>query len=427
MALWIKGGCVVDPVAGTEENRDIILEKGRISRILPPDAFDQAGPRIMVVDASGKIVVPGLMDMHVHLREPGQEHKETIETGGRAALAGGFTALACMPNTVPVHDHPSVTAFILERARRSTPVRVLPIAAVTKGQGGVHLTRFQDLKRAGAVALSDDGMPVESPDIMKRALEAAARYGLPIISHCEDLSLSSDGVMHEGSVSRKLGLRGIPSTSEEIAVQREISLAKQTNCPVHIAHVSTSGSVSLIRKAKENHIPITAETAPHYFTLDHRAVMAYNTNAKMNPPLREEKDVSAVQKGLKEGVIDVIATDHAPHSPSEKEAAFEKAPFGIIGLETAVPLTLALVRSGVLTLPAAIQKLTTEPAAVLGVGGGTLKEGDRADVVIIDPHKEYTLRAEDVYSKSRNSPFINQTLQGRNEITIIGGTIAWQR
>ncbi|UCB49660.1 MAG: dihydroorotase [Deltaproteobacteria bacterium] len=427
MTIWIKGGKIVDTARGVIQKRDIVVERGRISRILKPGVFKEKGPKLRTINASGKIIVPGLIDMHVHLREPGHEYKETIATGGKAAVVGGFVGLACMPNTEPVNDSSSVTEFILRQAQKSNLVKVYPIAAITKGQKGEALTEFGDLRQAGVEGVSDDGFPVSNSEVMRRAIEYARYYGLVVISHCEDTNLSADGVMHEGVVSTQIGLRGIPAASEEVMVQREISLAKLTGCPVHIAHVSTAGSVALIKRAKEEGVLVTAETAPHYFSLDHRAVIGYDTNAKMNPPLRTPEDVQAIKRGLAEGVLDVIATDHAPHSTLEKDLEFDRAAFGIIGLETALPLTLALVEEGVLSLPEAIKKLSHNPATILGVTGGSLREGGPADLAIIDPEEEYTLKAEDIQSRSKNSPFIGQPLRGRNLLTMIGGRIVWKR
>jgi dihydroorotase len=427
VTIWIRDGKIVDPVKGVVQKRDIIVERGRISRIPKPGAFKEKGPKLRIIDASGKIILPGLIDMHVHLREPGHEYKETIATGGKAAVAGGFVGLACMPNTDPVNDTSAVTEFILRQARKSNLVKVYPIAAITKGQKGENLTEFGDLRRAGVEGVSDDGFAVSNSEVMRRAIEYARYYDLVVISHCEDTNLSADGVMHEGVVSTQIGLRGIPGASEEVMVQREISLARLTGCPVHIAHVSTAGSVELIKRAKEEGVSITAETAPHYFSLDHRAVIGYDTNAKMNPPLRTPEDVQAIKKGLAEDVLDVIATDHAPHSPLEKDLEFDKAAFGIIGLETALPLTLALVEEGVLSLPDAIKKLSYNPATILGVSGGSLREGGPADLAILDIKQEYTLKAGDIQSKSKNSPFIGHPLKGRNLLTMIGGRIAWKR
>jgi dihydroorotase len=427
VTIWIRGGKIVDSARGVMQKRDVVVERGRISRILKAGAFKEKGPKLKTIDASGKILIPGLIDMHVHLREPGHEYKETIATGGKAAVAGGFVGLACMPNTDPVNDSSSVTEFIMRQARKSNLVRVYPIAAITKGQKGESLTEFGDLRQAGVEGVSDDGLAVSNSEVMRRAIEYARYYDLVVISHCEDTNLSADGVMHEGVVSTQIGLRGIPAASEEVMVQREISLARLTGCPVHIAHVSTAGSVQLIRRAKEENVTVTAETAPHYFSLDHRAVIGYDTNAKMNPPLRTPEDVQAIKRGLAEDVLDVIATDHAPHSPLEKDLEFDRAAFGIIGLETALPLTLALVQEGVLTLPEAIKKMSYNPATILGVNGGSLREGGPADLAIFDPKQEYTLQAGDIQSKSKNSPFIGQPLKGRNLLTMIGGRIVWKR
>jgi len=427
VTLWIKNGRVVDPLDGKIRKADILIEKGTIQRIGPSGESLEKGPRMEEIDASGKLVVPGLIDMHVHLREPGHEYKETIETGGMAGVAGGFTALACMPNTEPVNDSSSVTEFILTQARASCPLRVYPIAAVSLGQKGERLTEFGDLKKAGAVAVSDDGHPVKNSELMRRALEYARFHGLSVISHCEETDLSRGGCMHEGEISTRIGLAGIPAASEEIMVFRDVCLAKLTGCPVHIAHVSTRGSVDIIRRAKEDGVPVTAETAPHYFTLDHTAVMGYRTEAKMNPPLRGPEDVAAIQQGLKQGVLDVIATDHAPHSPLEKDLEFQEAAFGIIGLETALPLTLALVSKGILTLPEAVRRVSSNPARILDIPGGRLREGLPADLAVVDPDVEYTLRAEDLHSKSHNSPFLGVPLKGRVDLTVVGGRIAWRR
>jgi len=424
---WIQSGVVVDPVKGVQEELDLIIEKGKIKKILPWGEFREKGPQLRIINASDRLVVPGLIDMHVHLREPGHEYKETIATGGKAGAKGGFTALACMPNTVPPNDCRSVTEFILEQARRAGFARIYPVAAITMGQKGETLTEFGDLKEAGAVAVSDDGFSVINSEVMRRALEYAKYHGLMVISHSEDRNLSNGGVMHEGVVSTRIGLQGIPAASEEIMVFREISLSNLTGCPVHIAHVSTAGAVELIRRAKEKGIPVTAETAPHYFSLDHSKVVGYDTNSKMNPPLRAPDDVEAIKKGLSEGVIDAIATDHAPHSPLEKELEFDKAAFGIIGLETALPLTFKLVQSGVLDLPEAIGKLSCNPAKILGVKGGRLEIGESADLALIDPEYEYELREEDILSRSRNSPFIGMTFKGRNELTMVGGKIVWEK
>ncbi|MBN2059122.1 MAG: dihydroorotase [Deltaproteobacteria bacterium] len=427
MAILIKGGKILDPAKGTVEENNIIIDDGVIERILPPGDFGNDYGELEHVDAYGKIIIPGLIDMHTHLREPGYEYKETIATGANAGMAGGFTSLACMPNTNPVNDNSAVTKYILDQAGKLNNIKIYPIAAITRGQKGKRLTDFSDLSRAGSVGVSDDGFHVEDEDIMLQAIKLAARNNLAIISHCETTALSKGGVMLKGYVSDKMGLKGIPPESEETAVKRDLALAKLAHCPVHIAHVSTKGSVEAIRRAKDEGVLVTAETAPHYFSLDHTAVEVYNTNAKMNPPLAMAEDVEAVKKGLREGVLDVIATDHAPHSIGEKDQDFNKAPFGIIGLETALPLSLALVEQGVLTLPGVIGKMTCSPARILGIEGGTIEIGRPADLAIIDLECEYELQAEDLRSKSRNSPFIGRRMKGRNTVTIAGGRIVWKR
>lgn len=427
MITWIRGGNLVDPVKGTVEQVDVIVENGKISRMLPPGVFQEEGPGISRIEASGRMVVPGLIDMHVHLREPGHEYKETIASGARAAAAGGYTAIACMPNTAPPNDCRAVTEFILEQAERAGWVRVYPIAAISKGQAGETLTDFGELKAAGAVGVSDDGFPVVNSELMRRALEYASFYGLRVISHCEDRGLSGNGVMHEGVVSTRIGLAGIPDASEDIMVYREIALSRLTGRPVHIAHVSTAGSVDLIRRAKKKGIRVTAETAPHYFTLDHRRVIGYDTLAKVNPPLRSPEDVEAIKAGLREGVIDAIATDHAPHSSLEKEVEFDRAAFGMIGLQTALPLTLQLVRDRVLGLAEAIGKLSWAGATILGVPGGRLVEGGNADLAVIDLDYEYPFEADRILSKSKNSPFIGEVLKGIAELTMVGGKVVWEK
>ena len=425
--VLIRGGDLADPVDDTVEEVDLLIEKGKISKILPRGVFQEKNPRIGVIDASDKLVIPGLIDIHTHLREPGHEHKETVATGAMSAAAGGYSAICCMPNTEPSNDCRSVTEFILERAKRAGLSKVYPIAAISKGQEGKTLTNFGELREAGAVAVSDDGFPVANSELMRQALEYASHYGLKVISHCEDRSLSGSGVMHEGVVSTWIGLAGIPAASEEIMVYREISLSKLTGCPVHIAHVSTAGSVQLIKRAKEEGVLVTAETAPHYFTLDHGAVVGYGTVFKVNPPLRTHKDVEAIKEGLAKGIIDVIATDHAPHSTLEKDLEFDKAAFGMIGLQTVLPLTLKLVREGILKLTDAIGKLSRNGADIMGITGGRLVEGGNADLAIIDPEFEYLFEEDQILSKSRNSPFIGMSMKGRNELTMVGGDIVWEK
>ncbi len=426
MVTCIRGGDLVDPVHLTVTRVDIYVKNGMIQEIVPAGAV-RPGDRMEMIDASGKIISPGLIDMHTHLREPGEEYKETISTGARAASAGGFTAVACMPNTQPPNDCRSVTEFILKQAERAASVRVYPIAAITVGQKGECLTDFGDLKEAGAVGISDDGFPVADSELMRSAMEYSFYHGLIPISHCEDRSLSRGGVMHEGAVSTRIGLPGIPGASEHIMVYREIALAELTGRPVHIAHVSTAVSVELIRRAKNEGLLVTAETAPHYFSLSHEAVTGYNTLAKVNPPLRTASDVEAIRKGLAEGVIDVIATDHAPHSPLEKEVEFDKAAFGMVGFQTALPLTLQLVRDGVMGLPEALAKLSCNSARILGVRGGRAAVGEPADLTIIDPEYTYVLEEKRLVSRSRNSPFIGMTLQGIAAVTMVGGKVVWKR
>ncbi len=427
MITLIKRGKVVDPHLGTVEEKDVLIENGKISKILPKGTLGEPGSVSATIDAFGKIVIPGLVDIHVHLREPGYEYKETIASGAMAAAAGGYSAVACMPNTDPPNDCRSVTEFILEQGKRASAAAVYPIAAISKGQKGESLVDFCELASAGAVGVSDDGFPVVNSELMRRALEYARYCGLAVISHCEDLDLSGGGVMHEGEVSTRIGLPGIPCASEDIFVYREISLARLTGCPVHIAHVSTAVSVELVRRAKEEGLLVTAETAPHYFTLNHGSLVGYDTRYKVNPPLRTAEDVEAIKKGLSEGVIDVIATDHAPHDRLSKDVEFDKAAFGMIGLQTALPLTLELVREGLLTLPDAVLKLSSNGAGILGIPGGRIKEGEIADLAIVDMGCEYPFEERDILSKSKNCPFLGRMMKGRNDLTMVGGEIVYQR
>ncbi len=427
MITLIKGGEVVNPHSGTVEERDVLIENGKVSRIFPRGALGKASAVSSTIDAVGKVIIPGLVDIHTHLREPGFEYKETIATGAMAAAAGGYSAIACMPNTAPPNDCRAVTEFIIEQSKRAGGAAVYPIATISKGQKGESLVDFCELAAAGAVGVSDDGFPVVNSELMRRALEYARYCGLTVISHCEDPNLSKGGVMHEGEISTRIGLPGISGSSEDIFVYREISLARLTRCPVHIAHVSTGVSVELIRRAKEEGLPVTAETAPHYFTLDHESVVGYDTRYKVNPPLRTSEDVVEIKKGLADGVIDVIATDHAPHDSLEKEVEFDNAAFGMIGLQTALPLTLELVRDGVITLPDAIRKLSSNGAAILSIPGGEIKEGKGADLAIIDMACEYGFEEKDILSKSKNSPFLGRVLQGRCDLTMVGGKIVYQR
>ncbi len=420
MKFLIKGGRIVDPSVGTDKKGSLFVEKGKISK--PPPSADKI-PGVKVIDACGLVVAPGFVDMHVHLREPGFEHKETIKTGTKSAVAGGFTSVACMPNTEPVNDNATVTEYILMKARTEGMARVFPIGAITKGEKGESIANIGEMCESGCVAISDDGMPVSDSGVMRRAMEYAKPFGIPVISHCEEISLSDGGVMNEGYVSNMMGLKGIPSASEEICVSRDIILCAMTGTPLHIAHVSTSGSVSAIRQAKKNGVKVTAEATPHHFTLSDKAVEGYNTNAKMNPPLSTEKDIEAIKEGLADGTIDAIATDHAPHSYDEKNVEFDRAPFGIVGLETALPLCLRLVGEGVLSLSEMISKMATVPASILNTGGGTLRPGTPADIVIFDPKKEYVLDTGSFHSKGKNSPFGGWNMKGAVKHTVVAGRI----
>lgn len=424
MMTVIKGGRVIDP-GNLDGIMDIFIADGKIVEIKTEGLADGECPEIKTIDASGKIVIPGFIDMHVHLREPGYEHKETIETGCRSAVVGGFTGVCCMPNTNPVNDCKGVTEYILAKAREAGTARVYPVAAISKGSQGKDLCDYGELKSAGAVALSDDGNPVMNSQLMRRALEQAREWQLPIISHCEDLDLAADGVMNEGAVARDMGLPGIPNASESIMVLRDIALSELTGASVHIAHVSTLESVRAIREAKTRDVGVTAETAPHYFTLTDASVKGYNTNMKMNPPLRSIHDREAVRQGLADGTIDVIATDHAPHSSIEKSVEFQKAPNGIIGLETALSLGLKLVDDGILTLEGLIEKMSTNPARILGLKNG-LNVGQPADISIIDLGRSYRVNADRFKSLSRNTPFDGWDMKGKTVLTMVGGKIVYQ-
>ena len=423
MPTLIRGGRVIDP-GHLDDILDIVIKDGIIVDIKRTALKKGDDPDTVVIDASGKIVVPGLIDMHVHLRDPGQEYKETIETGARAAAFGGFTAVCCMPNTNPVNDCRQVTEYILEEAAKAGMSRVYPVAAVSTGLKGDRLCEYGELKEAGAVALSDDGNPVTNSRLMRRALEYSSRFNLPVISHCEDLSLSEGGAMNEGATATRMGLAGIPNAAESIMVVRDIALSELTGIPVHIAHVSTGESVRAIRDAKQRGVPVTAETTPHYFTLTDAAVKGYNTNAKMNPPLRTEQDREAVCQGLADGTIDAIATDHAPHSLIEKAVEFDLAANGIIGLETSVSLGLKLVDAGIIDLPVLIEKMSTNPARILGLAAG-LKVGQPADITIIDLDRSFQINADGFQSRSRNTPFDKWDVKGKAVMTLVGGKIVF--
>lgn len=412
----IVNGRIIDPANKIDRIGDLVIKDGLIADATQPVAAD-----LPVIDAAGCWVVPGLIDMHVHLREPGEEYKEDIVSGALAAASGGFTAVACMPNTKPVNDNATVTAVIMARAAEAA-ARVYPVGAISLGSEGHQLAEFGEMKAAGIVAVTDDGRPVRDSQLMRRALEYASDFGLPVISHSEEASLST-GVMNEGPVSTQLGLKGIPTAAEAIMVYREIALAEFTGAHVHIAHVSTAMSIDLIRAAKARGVRVTAETAPHYFTLTDEAVIGYDTNTKMNPPLRSAADRAAIRAALADGTLDAIATDHAPHSILEKELEFDAAANGIIGLETALPLGLALVRDGLLDAGQLVRLMSTNPATILGVTGGNLNLGAPADITLIDPQQEFVYAADQIVSKSRNTPFLGWSMQGRAVLTMMGGTI----
>ncbi|MFW6081238.1 MAG: dihydroorotase [Desulfosalsimonas sp.] len=427
MQMLIKGGRVIDPGV-LDAAADIIIRDGRIEEVLTGDKgraeeLEKSLPSAAVIDASGLVVVPGLIDMHVHLREPGQEYKETIETGTRAAAAGGFTAVCCMPNTCPVNDSASVTRYIIEQAAGCCGVRVYPVGAISAGLCGEQLSEYGELKAAGAVAVSDDGKPVADSQLMRRALEYAGGIGLAVISHCEDPGLSG-GVINEGAVSTMTGLSGIPNAAESVMVMRDIALSEFTGTPVHIAHVSTRQSVEAIRSAKARGAAVTAETAPHYFTLTDEAVRSYDTRAKMNPPLRCEKDRQAVAQGIADGTIDVVATDHAPHAEVEKEVEFDVAANGIIGLETSLSLGLRLVEKGIISLQQLVAAMSKNPARIIGKPCGIVP-GLAADITIIDLSRQYEYSVGKGLSKSRNSPFDGWNFRGRAVYTIAGGKIVF--
>ncbi len=420
MRILIKNGRVIDPSQSIDGDREILIQGGKIKGLYPKGN----GPKSeKVIDASGCIVIPGLVDMHTHLREPGFEYKETIMTGTLAAIKGGFTSVCCMSNTSPANDTVAVTEFIIEKALKHGACSVFPIGAITKGQNGEQLTELGELKKAGCIAFSDDGKPVTDSLIMRRALEYSQIFNTTVISHCEDLKLSESGMMNEGFMSTTLGLKGIPAAAEEIMVARDIVLCKLTQGKLHIAHISTEGSVKLIRDAKASGISVTAETCPHYFCLTDDSLKSYSTNLKVNPPLRTEKDVEAVKQGLKDGTIDVIATDHAPHHIDDKNKEFDAAAFGISGLETALALGLQLVEKGVLDLKHLIAKMSLTPSKITGIKKGTLAVDADADIAIINLKKKFKVDSSAFLSKGKNTPFNGWDLKGTVEKTIRMGKI----
>lgn len=418
--LLLGNGRILDPSTRTDRTGDVLILDGRIEST---GRITEFPAHCCKMDLKGAWIVPGLVDMHVHLREPGEEYKETIESGCLAAVAGGFTSVACMPNTRPVNDSSAITRFILDQASRAATARVWPVASITRGLIGQELTEFGDLLQSGAVAFSDDGLPVKNSAVMRLALDYARNFNALIIAHSEEPDLAEGGMMNEGVVSTRMGLRGIPAAGEHISIFRDVALAELTGSHLHIAHVSTAGGVEIIRQAKARGVKVTAETAPHYFSLTEEAVMDYNTAAKMNPPLRTEQDRLAVIQGLQDGTIDVIATDHAPHSTLEKECEFELAANGITGLETSLPLSLELVRQRHLTPSRMIELMSTAPASILRVPGGTLATGTAADITVIDPDHEWTVSADNFRSRSHNSPFTGCNMKGRAMMTIVSGRI----
>jgi len=422
MKLLIKGGRVVDPANNIDKVADIYIDKGVVAEI--GENIDLDGVDMEVIDATGKIVTPGLVDMHVHLRDPGQEYKEDIESGTRAAAMGGVTSVACMPNTKPVIDNEAIVTYIKSKAKEVGYVNVYPIGSITKGLKGEELSEIGELKFAGAVAISDDGRPVVESGLMRRAMQYADMFDMTVISHCEDLGLAAGGHMNEGYMSTYLGLKGITRASEEVMVSREILIAEATDAAVHIAHVSTRGSVELVRQAKKRGVRVTCETCPHYFTLTDEAVDGFNTNAKMNPPLRTADDVEAIKEGLKDGTIDCIVTDHAPHHADEKNCEFGYALNGIVGLETSLGLSLEyLVKTGVLTINELIEKMAVNPSRILGLNKGNLGVNHAADITIFDMDKEWTVDVSKFESKGKNSPYDGYKLCGKPEYVVVGGKI----
>jgi dihydroorotase len=423
MKRLLKGRRVVDPANGRDGAFDLLIDDGRIARVGVGLTADS--DTTIVEIPVGYVVCPGLIDMHVHLREPGQEHKETVATGAAAAVAGGFTAVACMPNTVPVNDNAGVTEYMLKKAAEANLARVYPIGAVSRGQQGEQLADMAELRRAGCVAVSDDGHPVATALLMRRALEYAGMFRMVVIDHCEDQTLKGDGVAHDGFVAATLGLRGIPGEAESIMVQRDVALAELTGSAVHIAHMSARQSIDAVRYGKARGVRVTCEVTPHHFTLTDERLASprpYDTNVKMNPPLRDERDRDAMCAGLVDGTVDVIATDHAPHHYDEKQVEFDRAPFGITGLETAVSLVLdRLIHAGAITLSRMVELMSLNPARILNVAGGALSEGAPADVTILAPDLRVTVSVDRMRSKSKNTPFDGWSLRGGVAATIVGG------
>ena len=425
MKLLVANGHLIDPVTPENTGMSVLIENGKVTAWLRPGEPTPDGCEVF--DAGGLLVAPGFIDMHVHLREPGQEHKETIATGCAAAVAGGWASVCPMPNTNPVNDNAAITRYMIEQAERANLANVFPIGAVTKSSDGIELAEIGEMKAAGAVAVSDDGRPVPNAGIMRRALQYAKDFDLPVIDHCEDRSLSSGGVMHEGKMSILLGLKGIPALAEDIDVVRDVLLAKETGAHIHIAHVSSKGAIETVRRAKNEGINVTCEVTPHHFTLTDKAVEGYDTNTKMAPPLRSEVNLESIIEGIKDGTIDAIATDHAPHHADEKALEYDRAPFGITGLETALGLAFnELVHKGVIGLERLVEMCSANPAKILRLKDrGTLKPGSIADITIIDPTKQWTFNVADSRSKSRNTPFDGWQFTGKAVATIVGGDLRY--
>lgn len=422
MRLLIRNGRVVDPASGLDARRDVLVEGNTVAAIEPRIDCPDATP----LEAEGLVVAPGFIDIHVHLREPGIEHAETIETGTRAAAAGGFTAVCCMPNTIPVNDSAQVTGFIVERARQTAAVHVHPIGAISKGSKGERLADIGAMQTEGAVAISDDGIPVMNSGLMRRAMQYAASFGLPVIDHCEDLTLSAGGDIHEGVQSMRLGLGGIPGCSEDVMVARDIILAADTGAHVHIAHISTANSIAMVAHAKRLGLPVTTEVTPHHFALTDERILGYDSNFKMKPPLRSQRDIDAAIEGLADGTIDCIATDHAPHTGHMKMQEFERCPFGVTGLETALGLALeTLYHSGRVDLSDWVRLFTNGAADCLGLDRGRLRVGGPADITVFSTDREWTYDVNQTLSKSKNSPFGGATFRGGPNATIVSGRIVW--
>ena len=426
MTLVIKNGRVIDPVNSLDEPKDILVHKGIIKAIESPGSISfDAGEKPSVIDAKGCVVCPGLIDMHVHFREPGFEYKETITSGCQSAAAGGFTSVAVMPNTNPVNDTRAVTEHILALARTEGIINVYPIAAITQKLEGERLSEMADLKNAGAIAFSDDGRPVMNNELMRRAFEYSKMFELPLIQHSEMLDLTEGGCMNEGMVSTELGLKGMPAEAEDIMVYRDIALLEKTGGRLHVAHISSKNSVDLVRQAKSKGLPVTCEVAPHHFTLTDEAVRGYDTNTKMSPPLRAIEDVEAIKEGLRDGTIDIIATDHAPHDITDKQVEYQNACFGIVGLETALPLSLKLVDEKILSMCDVIKKLTSTPADIFNLKAGNLSLGNEADILIFNPSLEYCIDISKFHSKSKNSPFDGWKVKGKVLHTLVKGKTAY--